>query len=506
MKKLRVMALTAVIFMVGMNSCYAQAALTIYNQDFAVVKDTVKLDLKNGTNDVKFLGVTAHLEPDSVILRDPAGKHVFQIMEQNYRADPVSQDLLLSIYEGKTIDFLIQRQDKTEIIQGKIIRSSYVPHWTAMRRYGQDYHMRQMAYVGAPGNQPIIEVDGKLRFNLPGIPLFPALADDTILKPTLEWLINTKRASSFDAELSYVTGGLNWESSYNMVAPEKGDVIDLIGWVTIDNQSGKAFNNAKIKLMAGDVQKIIPGEPGYDYEASYRVLSRLEESSGIPVTEKTFDEYHLYTLNNATTLHDRETKQVEFINASGIKTQTVYVYDGLKINRNRYRGWDAYSIRENREYGTESNTKVWVMREIVNSKANHLGIPLPKGKVRFYRRDSDGQVEFTGEDLIDHTPTEETVRFFTGNAFDLTGERTRTNYVIHSNENWLDESFEIKLRNHKKEPVEIRVVEHLYRWNTWEIKQQSQDFVKKNSNTIEFNVKVPPEKEQTITYTVHYTW
>lgn len=482
----------------------AEPALTIYNQDFAVVRDTVNLDLKSGTNNVEFLGVTAHLEPDSVILRDPASRHNFQVVEQNYRADPVSQDLLLSLYEGKTIDFLIYRQDKTEIIQGKIIRSAYVPHWAAMRRYGQDYGMRQMAYVDPRYNQPIIEVDGKLRFQLPGLPLFPALADDTILKPTINWIIYSKKAATFDAELSYVSGGLNWEASYNIVAPEKGEILDLIGWVTIDNQSGKTFDNAKIKLMAGDISKIRPGEPRYD--RLYRLSGSLEERGGLPVTEKTFDEYHLYNFNKSTTLHDRETKQLEFINASGVKSQTVYVYDGLKIDSNRYRGWDPYAVRDNREYGTESNAKVWVMREFANSKANNLGMPIPKGRVRFYRRDNDGQLEFIGEDLIDHTPTDEIIRFFTGNAFDVVGERRRTNYNLHHEEDWLDESFEIKLRNHKKEPVEIRVVEHLYRWDTWEIRQKSDDFIKKDSHTIEFNVKVLPEQEKTITYLVHYSW
>jgi len=506
MKKNRIWLVIVFFYISGTGTISAEPALTIYNQDFAVVRDTVNLDLKSGTNNVEFLGVTAHLEPDSVILRDPASRHNFQVVEQNYRADPVSQDLLLSLYEGKTIDFFVQRQDKTEIIQGKIIRSAYVPHWAALRRYGQDYGMRQMAYGDVRYNQPIIEVDGKLRFQLPGLPLFPSLADDTILKPTINWIIYSKKAASFNAELSYVSGGLNWEASYNVVAPEKGDTLDLTGWVTIDNQSGKTFDNAKIKLMAGDISKIRPGETRYEYDRLYRLSGSLEERSGLPVTEKTFDEYHLYNFNKSTTLHDRETKQLEFINASGVKSQTVYVYDGLKIDRNRYRGWDTYSIRENREYGTDSNTKIWVMREFANSKANNLGMPIPKGRVRFYRRDNDGQLEFIGEDLIDHTPMDEIIRFFTGNAFDVVGERRRTNYNLHSNENWLDESFEIKLRNHKKEPVEIRVVEHLYRWDTWEIRQKSDDFTKKDSHTIEFNVKVLPEQEKTITYLVHYSW
>src|SRR3989454_5553103 len=165
-----------------------------------------------------------HLEPDSVILRDPSGKQFVQVLEQNYRADPVSEALLLSLYEGKTIDFLVQRGEKQEVVPGKIIRSGYVPHNPmAMNRYGQQYYQAQMTY--SQGEQPIIEIEGKVRFNLPGIPLFPALADDTILKPTLQWLLASDKAGPLRAEFSYVTGGLTWQADYNIVAPEKGDAV-----------------------------------------------------------------------------------------------------------------------------------------------------------------------------------------------------------------------------------------------------------------------------------------
>ena len=238
----------------------AQPALTIYNQNFAVVRDTVPLDLKAGVNDVRFTETTAHLETDSVILRDPTGKTSLQILEQNYRNDPISQDLLLSMSEGKTIDFLVTEPNQPgKVIQGKVVRSGYVAHaQQAMQRYGQQYAMAQsaMAYGGGGTSQPIIEVDGKLRFSLPGQPLFPALTGDTILKPMIDWQIQADKAGKVDTELAYVTGGMSWEASYNVVAPETSDLIDLIGWVTMDNQSGKTFENAKIKLMAGDVSKI----------------------------------------------------------------------------------------------------------------------------------------------------------------------------------------------------------------------------------------------------------
>jgi hypothetical protein len=490
----------------GSLAAFAQPALTIYNQNFAVVRDTVPLDLKPGVNDARYTGATAHVEPDSVILRDPSGEFPLQILEQNYRNDPVSQELLLSLFEGKTIDFetasSVNGLPQEKIVQGKIIRSGYVPHYSAMNRYGYEYQQAQMAMVSEAG-QPIIEVDGKMRFGLPGQPLFPDLGDDTILKPTLNWLIQSEKSGKLDAEISYVTGGFTWEADYNLVSPEKGDDVDLIGWVTMDNQSGKTFENAKIKLMAGDVNKIQPNQ-NMIYAMDAATISG--EAGVPPVSEKSFDEYHLYTLERPTTLRDRETKQVEFVRADGIKSKTIYVYDGLKIDRNRYNGWGYENIRQERDYGTQSNQKVWVMREFVNSEANHLGMALPKGKLRFYRRDADGQLEFVGEDTIDHTPRDEIIRVNTGNAFDLVGERRQTNYNFDSSRRTLDESFEIKLRNHKKEAAEIRVVEHLYRWPTWEIADHSDAFVKTDANTIEFRVQLQPDEEKTLTYAVHYSW
>jgi len=482
----------------------SQPSLTIYNQDFAVVRQELPLDLKSGENLVNVSDITMHLEPDSVILRDPAGKHNLHVLEQNYRADPVSESLLLSLYEGKTINFEVGTGPGTQIIKGKVIRSGYTPHDDfAMNRYGQNYYQAQMAVAAATG-QPIIEVNGQLRFSLPGTPIFPSLTDDTILKPRLEWLLATDKAGKFPAELSYVTSGMSWQADYNIVAPEKGDVVDVIGWVTMDNQTGRTFENARIKLMAGDVNKIQPGSAGV-------VVMRMAASAatdmvGPPVTEKAFDEYHLYTLERSTTLRDRETKQVEFIHAAGVTTKQVYIYEGVKIDPNRYNGWNWENIRNDHSYGTESNPKIWVMREFVNSQANHLGMPLPRGRVRFYRRNDDGQVEFTGENTIDHTPRDETIRIYTGNAFDLTGERRRVNYVVEMGKSSATETFEIKVRNHKKEPVEVRVVEHLYRGKNWEIVTKSDDYKKKDSQTVEFPVTVNPDGEKVITYTAHYTW
>jgi hypothetical protein len=460
----------------------ASPSLTIYNQNFAVVRDTVPLDLKAGINEARFSGMTAMAETDSVILRDPNGKVKFQILEQAYRNDPVSSGLMLQLNEGKTIDFFVREANKPDHkVSGKIIRSGYGPG-------------------GRGAGQPIIEVNGELRFSLPGEPIFPSLGDDTILNPTLSWTLNTPEAVKFDSELAYVTGGLSWKSDYNIVAAEKGDNIDIVGWVTFNNMSGNSFKDAKVKLMAGDVNKIQPQAPR-DFGRNEKRAMMLGAEMADTVSEKAFDEFHLYTIGRPVTLRNQETKQVEFIRGSNVKAPKIFVYDGATMN---YGYWNYY--RGEGEYGVQTNKKVWVLREFKNSKENNLGMALPKGRLRFYSRDDDGSLQFTGENNIDHTAKDETIRVYLGNSFDLVGERRRTAYKAESSNKWLDETFEIKLRNHKKEAVEIRVVEHLSRFDNWEIKEKSNEFRSLDSHTIEFPVTLKPDEEKIVTYKVHYTW
>lgn len=462
----------------------AEPALTIYNRNFAVVREMIPLELKTGINETRFADMVSQLEPDSVILRDPSGKIKFQILEQSYRNDPVSQELLLSLYEGKTIDFYVKQPNKPdEIVKAKIIRSGY--------RTGNQ-----------PATQPVIEVNGKLQFTLPGLPVFPSLGDDTILNPTLAWRIESASEAKFDAELAYITGGFSWEADYNLVSPEKSDLIDMVGWVTVGNLSGKSFKNARVKLMAGDVNKIQPPQ-GMQFMAKRAMMESGIGDPSARVSEKAFDEFHLYTLANPTTLRDQEIKQVEFVRATGIKSERIYVYDGAQLPR-----WSpGVAYGDNPSLGVGSNKKVDVFREFKNSKENHLGIPLPKGRIRFYTEDSaDKSLQFVGENTIDHTPKDETLRVLAGQSFDLVGERKRTDFKPSNAEHWAVESFEIKLSNRKAEPVEIRVVEHLYRWNSWEIQQKSDEFVKKDAQTIEFRVPVKAGEERIVSYTVRYSW
>ncbi len=480
-------------------------ALTIYNDGFGVVRQTLPLDLQPGENKLSFSGVTAHLEPQSVLLRDPSGQSRIAILEQSYRADPISQGLLLSHFEGQEIQFQRFSSEPGEptLVTGRIIRSGYQPHYSAMSRYGNQYAQRQRSMASQGGGQPVIEIDGKIQFGLPGQPLFPSLPDDSILKPTLDWILHSENAARTEAQLSYLTSGLAWQADYNIFALEGSDKVEVVGWITMDNQTGTSFQDAKIKLIAGDVNRV-QADADQVYELSPFTVAESVRASP-QIEEKSFDEYHLYSLPRPTTLLDRETKQVEFLRAKDVAAPVTYVYDGAFINPMRYRGWDSTAIRQDEAFGTESNPKVWIIREIENSEENGLGIALPKGKTRFYRQDDDGQLEFTGENAIDHTAKKETLKIYTGNAFDLVGERNRTDYQL-DRRSYVNEAFEIVVKNRKEAPVVIRVVEHLYRWSNWEIQENSQPYEKVDADTIAFEVELPADSERKVSYKVHYTW
>ncbi|MEI6872138.1 MAG: hypothetical protein WCL08_07640 [Verrucomicrobiota bacterium] len=459
----------------------AQPSLTIYNGRFAVVRDSVPLDLKAGENSVRYSGATASLDPSTVILRDPAGKISLAILEQNYQNDPINELTLLDRYEGQTLSFLVHEAQKGDrAIEGKVIRSGYVP--------------------GGQPVEPMIEVEGKIVFELPGRPLFPAVKDEgVLLKPVLSWKIQSPEAATFPAELAYITQGLEWSASYNLVLPETGELADMNAWVTMKNQSGKQFDGARIQLLAGDVHR---AEPVHDARVLRKSMMLAEASQTMEqVSEKTFDDFHLYTLPRPTTLRDQETKQVEFARAAGIPTKRLYTYDpqaGLQFFGQTIldADWGA---------GRVASKKVESRLEFMNSEAAKLGIALPAGLLRVYRKNGE-QLEFVGEDRLDHTPRNERVQVKLGNAFDLVGERKRTAFQLDNARKMMDESFEIKLRNQAKTPVEIRVVEHLVRSAAWKLTQKSREFRTLDSHTIECLVPVAAESESVWTYTVHYTW
>jgi hypothetical protein len=458
--------------------------MTVYNDGFAVIREPVPLDLKAGVNGVRFAGVTAFVEPESVLLRDPSGDAPLRMLEQSYRADAASQQRLLELHEGKTIEFQPEDKDRPRF-RGRIVRAGSDD--------GDGYSRRSE-------ERPIVEVDGKLIFRLPGEPLFPSLGDDSILKPTLVWKLHADKPVKTTAQLSYVSGEVGWHADYNAVVHDKdAGPIELTGMVTIDNQSGKAFPNVEVKLVAGSVRKLPWPRRGRDESMGFGggLGGGGGGFGGAPaVKQKPFDEYHLYSLPEPVALRDQETKQVEFLRANVGNNRKLFQLDSASPT------WDDDDAGD---FDEGKSLKVAVFREFVNSAANGLGAPLPKGRMRFHRRDVDGQLEFLGEGEINHTPTDRPVRVLTGHAFDLFGRRKRTDHRVVGNRTE-SESWEIVVGNRKKEPAEVHVVERFGPLSQWKIERKSHEFVKFDSQTIDFVVTVPPGGEVKVTYDVGYRW
>lgn len=455
--------------------------VTIYNDGFATVKENRTLTLPAMPAEIRVTDMSRLLEPDSVMLRELAPEPFgVKILEQSFINDPLTEGLLLYQMEGQTLRFEEKRKDGTvKEHVAKLVRSGYVP--------------------GGGSEQPIVEEDGAVRFSLPGQPVFEGLDPNAFLKPALVWQIAAQKAGECPVEVAYVTAGMSWEATYSLVAPAEGsDEFDLSGWISLKNETGKDFANADIKLIAGDVQKVQPPGPRMDRRRMYAMAAPMEEA--MP-EERAFDEFHLYTLPRPVRLRNNELKQVEFLRASGVKGNRYYVYNPL-IGFRYFGG-----VQTDPDYGTQAGRKVGVRIEISNSETNRLGVPLPKGRLRLYRTDSvDGRREFTGENQLDHLPKNELLKLDMGSAFDLVGERKRTDFKVDSTAKRMTESVEIKLRNRKEAPVEIRVVEPLYRCANWKIPAASLPFTKFDANTVEFRALVPADGETIVTYKVDYWW
>lgn len=453
------------------------ASITIY-KDFAVVQDSLELTLQTGVNDVSHYDITRQLEPSSIILTptDPSWQLI--VTEQNYLGTPLDQERLLESFEGQEIDFRVRFNDHDSIQKGTIIRAG------------------KPAAQHTAAQEIIVEMDGQLRFGLPGTPLFPPLADHSMLKPQLSWKLNANKAGKTRAGLSYLTQGFGWNAAYNFVQTTDTELTGA-GWLTITNSSGKDFSQSQLKLVAGDVNKI-QQEPMYLQQRVAKVMM-AEADSG--VSEKAVDEFHLYTVPGKLDLRSGETKQVQFLSGQRIRYQTDYVYDGARIPF----GYDVNYIRTQRDFGAQSKGDVEIFKVIENKAENGLGKPFPEGTIRFYDKDSDGALIFVGENRIPHTPKDETLRIFTGTAFDLKGERKQTLFTVNNSSQSASETIEITLTNRKATDATFKVVEHLYRGPNHQLTSQEK-WTKDDATTMHLNVYVPANSEKTLSYSVNYRW
>lgn len=446
---------------------------------YATVRQTRPVALNGKRSEIRIADVAALIDPTTVSfksLTDPEGTRV---LEQNYQFDLVSGAKLLERYIGETITVEQFLSDKIESVSGKLLSAS---------------------------GGLILETEGGKVVTLQSYSniKFPELPGGLITKPTLVWDIATSKPGAHEAEISYQTGGMTWWTDYNLTYTDGKDAnsgtLDVGAWVSIANKSGASYKDSKLKLVAGDVQRVeTSGRGNVMYEMA-AAAPKMADAVGFQ--EKAFFEYHLYTLGRPTTLPDNSTKQIElFPKAAGVPAEKKYVYYGSQ-------GYHYYgSVSQNRDLGIPMNKKVDVYLTFKNEEENGLGIPLPAGRIRVSKLDpEDGSLEFIGEDIIDHTPKDEKIQVKLGSAFDVVGERKQTDFKVDVARRWIEESFEVILRNHKQEAVNVLVKENLYRAANWKITENSDDFEKQDAFTIHFPVTVPKDDEKTIRYTVEYTW
>ena len=447
-------------------------AITVYNQGAAMIRDQRAIALEEGLNQVDFRDVAATIDPTSarlVSISDTAG---ITVLEQSYIYDLVNSASLLERYLDQTI--------KITAADG----ASYSGELLSGR--GNEAILRNES-----GEIVVIRLSDVRDIR------FPALPDALITRPTLRWLLQSSAAGEQQVELTYLAGGMNWAADYNLLLSQDENSLDLSGWVTLNNRSGKAFANARLKLVAGDIHRV---------ESQVMMAEAREEAfdmagRGGGVEQRALYEYQLYEIDRDVSIGNNETKQIEFVNSSGIAARNFYIFD-------KSPQFGAYysPIDYPEGFGVDTSNDVQTYLEFNTGEASGLGADLPAGRIRVYQQDVDGAGLLIGENMIDHTPEGEDVQILLGSTFDLVGERARSRFATISRD-VVQESFEIRLRNRKDdETVEIRVPERLYRWSDWEIIDSSAPFTKVDASTIEFRAEVEPGAEAMVSYTVQYTF
>lgn len=431
--------------------------LTIYNDQLALVKDQRYLQLVTGISTLTFDEVSALLDPSSVMIRTP-GLTGVRVMEQNFEHDDVSEDWLFKKHLGQKI--------KITTLEGRIIEGYLLAGW---------HKGWQNLIIGSePGGGDIQIIQSEQIKSID----FPKLPRGLVVRPRLVWeLQNANPTDKRLVEVSYLTRGLSWKADYIATINGDDDRIDVMGWVTLKNNSGIDYSDVRLKLMAGDVRQ----EPEEAEKAvAYLRATVNDEKANEGFREQSFFEYHLYTLGRPATLKNNQLKQVELLTAADIPVQKRYIYEGALDGQ-----------------------KVKVMLEFENSAANHLGMPLPKGTIRVQKADHEGSLQLIGVDRIEHTPKDEKVRINLGNAFDIVGERVRTQ-VKEPAKGLREETYKITLRNHKNESVGITVIEMISAWHEAKIVANNHPYRRSEAGKVEFDVTVPAGGEQVIEYTVRY--
>lgn len=453
--------------------------ITVYNQGFAVVKEARTLQLKEGRQNIAVEDVAALIDPTSVGFKCISNPLGVSILEQNYQYDLISPMAILSKSVGKKVRLIRTVGNQKDVLEGTLISS---PNAVVNDGTGA-----QSTYNG----MVIRTSDGRIVLSPTGEVEVMELPEGLISKPTLMWDLTADKTQAANVELSYITQGMSWNASYVLTLDGAGKA-DLQGWVTLNNQSGVAYENAKLKLLAGEVNQV-PKFGGRGGGAGAPMELRMAKSD-TGFQEESLFEYHLYTLGRPATLKNKETKQLSLLEGKNVPVKKRIIVDSLQ-------GFSDYYPSEG-EVGTGPQSPQ-VRIDFVNDKASNLGMPLPAGKIRLYQRDKSGSVQMLGEDMIRHTPKDENVSVVVGRSFDIVSERKRTNYKRLSNTSFR-ETFEIELRNRKDVPETVTVIER--HWGDWKVTEKSEDFTKISSNAMQFTIALKANEVRKVAYTVETHW
>jgi len=443
------------------SSMYDQIAVqvTVYNANIGLIKDTRQVELPVGKGELRFMDVASHIMPATVHTESTNLPDSLTILEQNYEYDLMNASKLLDKYVGKKIKIVDWNkfQDRRESVDAILLSNN---------------------------EDQIYRINGEIYLGHPGYKVLPELPENLIARPTLTWLYENESRRTHDLEVSYLTGNIDWKADYVLVLGEDDDTADLSGWVTLDNRSGATYTNAQLKLVAGDVNRV---RDDGDFAALEMVERRAFKAKAPQFEEEAFFEYHIYNLQRKTTVKDRQTKQVNLLEARGIVIgKELLVYGKKYYHSRKYAGQDM-------------RQPVSVYVHFHNTQANHLGMPLPAGIMRLYKADADQSLQFIGEDRIDHTPDDEKIRLRIGQAFDVVAQRVQTDYRRITTRRHESE-WEISIRNRKDEPVRIGVVEPVS--GNWEVISNSHPYKKEDAFTLRFDVKIPGGGEEKVRYRV----
>ena len=436
----------------------SDVALTVYNSNLALVKDQRNVNFSDKTGELHFMDVASFIMPETVHVRSLDDAKSLQVLEQNYEYDLMSQEKVLDKYVGKKIKLVTWNEDRD--------RQSLVEA-TVLSSEAQIFKINEEIYLGHPGHK-----------------IVPEIPNNLISRPTLTWFYENTGKPEQKIEVSYLTSNIGWKADYVAVLGGDDKTMDLSGWVTLDNKSGATYEQARLKLVAGNVNRV---EQPYLQEKVYAARAMMVADVAAPqFQEKSFFEYHIYDLQRRTTIKNNQTKQINLLEASGIKAVKEY-----RVNAQTY----FYQS----QYSQDPKQAINVFITFLNKKENNLGMPLPAGTIRLYKKDTDGSEQFAGEDSISHTPEGEKVRLRVGEAFDLVCERKQTDYRITSDRTHESE-WEITLKNRKEEDVVISLVEPFS--SQWKIISSSHPHQKEDAFSARFNIPVAKKSEVVLKYRV----